>query len=128
MIETKLFEIRDRATFIPVIASLMEVSGTWNDAALAEDYLLRRCGFRPTTNLIWMSRIQSHPEPASYAPYDLGGGPRTIYVAHDYIRTHWAELRSGAVIDVEFILGETDAPKRSEREEEYHIPPERNNK
>ena len=29
---------------------------------------------------------------------------------------NWQELRDGDVIDVEFILGETAEPKRSERE------------
>lgn len=36
--------------------------------------------------------------------------------AHLYVRDHWAELRDGDVVDVQFILGETAAPKKSERE------------
>jgi hypothetical protein len=41
---------------------------------------------------------------------------RTKPHAHAYIEAHWHELRDGDVIDVEFILSETAAPKRSERE------------
>jgi len=35
--------------------------------------------------------------------------------AHKYIKEHWDELRSGSVVDVEFILGESKEPKASER-------------
>ena len=35
--------------------------------------------------------------------------------AHAYIAGHFEELESGAVIDVEFILGETAEAKKSER-------------
>lgn len=42
---------------------------------------------------------------------------RTMHVAHEYLKEHFDDLESGAVIDVEFILGETETPKRSEREE-----------
>jgi len=36
-------------------------------------------------------------------------------VAHAYIEKNFHNLNSGDVIDVEFILGETDKPKTSER-------------
>jgi len=36
---------------------------------------------------------------------------RTMCVACDYIGTHFDDLKEGAVIDVEFILGETKEPK-----------------
>jgi hypothetical protein len=42
----------------------------------------------------------------------------THRVAHDHIRQHWDELRDGDVIDVEFILGRSSAPKVSERFDE----------
>jgi hypothetical protein len=35
-------------------------------------------------------------------------------VAHDYIRNNWPTLKDGDVIDVEFILGETNERKISE--------------
>jgi hypothetical protein len=41
---------------------------------------------------------------------------RTYKVAHKHIIEHFDELEDGAVIDVEYILGETEAPKKSESE------------
>ena len=47
---------------------------------------------------------------------DVGAwGGRTYPVAHDWIINHWDELLDGDVVDVEFILGETDVRKQSER-------------
>jgi hypothetical protein len=43
-------------------------------------------------------------------------GDRTYQIAHQYIVENWSVLESGAVVDVEHILGETDEPKVSERE------------
>ena len=39
---------------------------------------------------------------------------RTMPVAHDWIINHFDELRDGAVVDVQFILLETTAPKEAE--------------
>jgi hypothetical protein len=36
---------------------------------------------------------------------------RTKRTAHFHIERHWAELKDGDVVDVQFILNETDAPK-----------------
>ena len=38
---------------------------------------------------------------------------RTMQTAHLHIRHNWATLRSGDVVDVEFILGERVTPKPS---------------
>ena len=43
---------------------------------------------------------------------------RTMIVAHKFIKEHFDELETGDVIDVEYILGETDTQKMSERIEE----------
>jgi hypothetical protein len=105
--QTKIIEIRDRATFIPVLCVDM------NAEAHEERYYLRCCGYpndgRPN---ILMTRADGNG-PASNDPYSWGG--RTYPVAHDYIINHWPELKSGDVVDVEFILGESAAPKVSER-------------
>jgi hypothetical protein len=50
----------------------------------------------------------------AYDPYDWVGD-RTKPHAHQFIMEHWQELRDGDVIDVQFILGETDSPKVSEQ-------------
>ncbi len=46
-------------------------------------------------------------------PFEWGDN-RTRLFAHKYIAEHFDELPSGAVVDVEFILGESAAPKLSE--------------
>jgi hypothetical protein len=46
-------------------------------------------------------------------PYDWQD--RTMLVAHEYVNSHYCDLMDGSVIDVEFILGESSAPKVSER-------------
>jgi len=49
---------------------------------------------------------------ASADPYFWGD--RTFTTAHFYITQEWAQLTSGDVVDVEFILGERTEPKLSE--------------
>ncbi len=99
---TKLVEIRDRMTFIPALA--IRVSGD-------DGYLLRRAGYglQPLVILIKLTDMR-----CKYDPIEWGG--RTMPVAHDYIIRHWDAVHDDSVIDVEFILGETAAPKPSERE------------
>ena len=48
-------------------------------------------------------------------PFKHPGSPRTMPTAHRYIIDNWNVLRSGDVVDVEYILGETKTPKTSER-------------
>lgn len=99
---TKLFEIRDRGTFIPAMA--IRVSG-------ADGYLMRRAGFGdvPMVYLVMLAT-----EKCRYDPYNWDN-MRTMGNAHNYIMDHWDTLNDGDVIDVEFILGETAAPKVSEQ-------------
>lgn len=125
---TKAFEIRDRATFIPVIATKMtptvlppvdQTINDWHKSAEAERYLLRRSGYSAdfTDYCVIVCRMEASgvARNATYDPYTWGAGDRTFCVAHKHIIEHWDELESGAVIDVEFILGETTEPKKSER-------------
>lgn len=97
--EVKLIEVRDRATFIPAMA--IRVSGE-------DGYLMRRAGFEsPMVYLVALA-----VEKACYDPYNWGN--RTMNTAHLFIQDHWEELKDGDVVDVEFILGESAAPKQSE--------------
>lgn len=107
MIHTKLFEIRDKATFIPAIGMRLCSTHARNNAQ--ENYLLRRAGYGDEP-LVLLAKLDGGD--AYYDVYNWDN--RTMQVAHDYITTHWDELESGAVIDVEFILGETTRPKASE--------------
>lgn len=104
--QTKLFEIRDRATFIPAIGTLM-VGGSRHEA-----YLCRRSGYGEDFPLVLLGQLRGGP--ATYNP-DEWGGSRTMSAAHEYIASHWDAIDSGDVIDVEFILGETTTKKNSER-------------
>ena len=110
--QTKLFEIRDAATFIPAIATQLYVAPGCKEPARkeAENYLLRRAGYG-LDKLILFARLDGGG-PATYDCYDWK--TRTMQVAHDYIEKHWDELESGAVIDVQFIVGETAVAKQSE--------------
>ena len=105
--KAKVFEIRDSGTFIAALA--IDINSD-NDA---QHYLMRRCGYacdgRP--NVI-LTRLDGNGA-ATNDPYAWGG--RTWPVAHDFIIKHWHTLKDGDVVDVEFILKETVAPKKNER-------------
>jgi len=105
----KVLELRDAGTFIPVICikPVPENEG--------QRYLLRRDGYscNPMDRLVIMINAQCRG--AAYDPYDWRDA-RTKRTAHIYIQEKWEDLRDGDVIDVQFLLGETDKPKVSERE------------
>jgi hypothetical protein len=107
--ETKLLEIRDRATFIATFAVNM------NAASPEERYLLRREGYTCSglPNIAIAKLGANIDDRFCNDPFAWGG--RTFPVAHRYIIEHWDELKNGDVIDVEFILGETTTKKVSER-------------
>jgi hypothetical protein len=110
--EIKLLEIRDSGTFIPAIA-IKPVSR--NEA---ERYLMSRAGYGPDTDghaqYLLLARLDGGQ--MTYDAYSwLGGGSRTMTVAHDYIEKHWEELVSGDVVCVETILGLRSEKKKSER-------------
>lgn len=104
---SKLFEIRDRATFIPVLAVKLDYH--WD----CERYLLRRAGYNLNDCNVILFGIVGGLDKATCDPYDWGDRTRTT--AHEYIIKNFDALESGQVIDVEFILGETTEPKQSER-------------
>jgi len=108
--EVKLFEIRDRATFLPIYAISTQADNT------SQAYLLRRVGFSGSMPSVIISRLNGET-PSSADAYFWND--RTMQTAHLYIEEHWDELKDGDVIDVEFILGETTTKKTSERNEVY---------
>ena len=105
--EIKLVEIRDAGTFIPAMAVRLK------DRIDEEQYLLRRSGFGTDGDCIMLTRLETGQ--GQYDPYDWPANPRTMRYAHHFIVTRWEEIRSGDVIDVEFIMGVTKQPKVSER-------------
>ncbi len=106
--KTIMLELRDKATFIPIMCT--EVSSGSSDFH-QENWLLKRAGFgERCIQLTSFMRKQSN-----YDPYEWGD--RTYAVAHEYITKNWDDIEHGDVIDVEFILGESEKKKISEREE-----------
>lgn len=103
-----MLEVRDKGTFIPILA----VDMSPNLANEGDRYLLRRAGFgsRRCIQVTHLNHGLSH-----YDPYHWPGGTRTMKVAHHFIDENFDSLKSGDVIDVEFILGETKNKKISER-------------
>lgn len=110
--ETKLFELRDRGTFIPLLCVKPDAG---------EDYFLHPRPF--TARMAWCygykhSRavIVTHMSEPSRGCHNNPHAwhDRTFHHGHLYVEDHWEELKTGDVIDVEFILGETKQPKESE--------------
>ncbi|MGH3430359.1 MAG: hypothetical protein ACRDQZ_22795 [Mycobacteriales bacterium] len=100
--DAKLFEIRDSLTMIPALA--VRISA-------ADGYLARHAGYQ--TPCVLLTRLLGGK--ACYDVYEWCD--RTMSSAHRFIEENWDNLMSGAVVDVEHILGETAQPKRSESEE-----------
>lgn len=99
---TILLEVRDRATFIPVMATKMKSENA------AATRLLRSKGFSGSaTELVHMVRLDD--KGGDFDPYKWGD--RTLHTAHLHIEKNFDKLVDGDVIDVEFILGETSTKK-----------------
>lgn len=104
----KILEIRDRSTFI--VAMAVKIEPQFEDGR----YLLSRAGYGKTvaeqSKYIFLCRLPDSPCLSS--PQDWGG--RTMPTAHKYIYDNWDDIKTGQVIDVEYILGEKSKPKLSE--------------
>ena len=113
MSEIKFFEIRDCGTTLPVMACKI-LPTTPN-----ETWLYKRAGFsleHPCIQVTYLAKDVAH-----YDPYEWGQvGARTVKNAHAYIEKHFDDLVTGSVIDVEFLLGESDKPKVSENRDYIH--------
>ena len=98
-LETKIFEIRDDATCIPVLATKM-IGKTER-----QKKLLRRVGFDEYP-LIQVTHIEDHQ--SSWYAFDWPN--RTMNAAHREIQEKFDDLRDGQVIDVRVYLGEQAEP------------------
>ncbi len=112
--QVKMFELRDRGTFIPIMCVRLECSSE------EERYLLARGGWGRTNDdfreHIVFIPMSGDVRSAWSDPYDHSDVVRTYREAHFYVIKNWDKLKSGDVICVEFILGERSKPKTSERE------------
>jgi hypothetical protein len=116
-LRAKVLEVRDAMTLVPVLAIWLAPTDE------AERWLLARAGYGE----------QPSVQRTYFVVLDLDGGVgryetsptewqlrnnRTMQVAHQYIQDHWADLSSGDVVDVEYILGIAKEPKESDRTKE----------
>ena len=123
----KYLEVRDSGTFIPVVAFVPHevLFDATSRFALSEPfrvrtvrYALEKSGFRayredrPGNEQVIVVRLDNVA--ATSDPFDWPASSRTISQAHSYIIDNYDELRSGDVVDVEFILGETKQRKSPE--------------
>lgn len=109
----KTVEIRDAGTFIPAMAVRLA------PACEGDRYLFGRSGFstQPSrqSEYIILMRLNGGNGQATCDPYDWD--TRTMQAAHLWLLSHFDEIASGAVVDIEYITGKRETPKRSEREE-----------
>ena len=118
MTENKIFEVRDRATMIPVLVTKIQTFAT-------------AIGTSGTTQTMQANKLMSHAGYSEhplylYQPlegvsngtvsYDPSSWPnyRTHRVAHEHIRLNWDKLEDGAVICVECLEGERTEPKTTD--------------
>jgi hypothetical protein len=115
--DCKMIEVRDRGTFIPMLAVRL---GSGDDQ---ERWLLSQAGFGRTSQdqkqyvlLANISGGTGHYR-ATCDKVDWTTRDRTRFSVHAYIEKHWEEILPGAVVDVEFILGESLTSKTTQRQD-----------
>lgn len=115
--KTKTFEVRDRMTFIPVLAVKLDPT------CEAERYLLARSGYGrlpdEQSKYILLVKLSGGNGPARCDPFEWDG--RTMRAAHTFIEVHFDEMETGEVVDAEFILGEKKEPAISDALESGNV-------
>ncbi len=110
----KTLEVRDSMTCISVVAIK---PGPRNEA---ERHLWARCGFgtdaAAQSRYVLVAKLSGNRGMLTSDPYAQRSTDRTMREAHLYIREHFDELANGAVVDIEYILGESATPKRPDAE------------
>lgn len=110
----KLFELRDRATFIPIFAFQTIPPSSLSDPK--ENWLMRKAGYGIEHPPVIIGVLNCKTPEHSHCTYDPSvHGDRTFGTAHAFIEKHWDALNSGDVIDVEFLLGEKFEMAESDR-------------
>lgn len=108
----KIFEIRDRMTFIPALAFKLDPKNE------AEVFLAAKAGYSGHIDMqktyVFLMPISGGHGYFSSDVYEHRNGGRTMAVAHKYIEENYETLEHGALVDVQFILGETSQPCESE--------------
>lgn len=91
----KYLQIRDCGTHIPALAVKLE-----------NNRVVRRAGFGDGVHILL---INLNTYIGQYDFYQWKG--RTMREAHDWIIENWEDIKNEDVIDVEYILGESDKKK-----------------
>lgn len=118
--ETKVLEVRDSMTCIPVLAIRMRAQ-----SRVQAYYIHERGGYPRDGSAIVVMMLSD--QRATVDPYEwpsLRLGNRTMPNAHDYIYNNFDKLQDGDVVDVRVILGEATEPAISERIEHADLSPE----
>ena len=106
LFETKLFEIRDGDDSLVVAMGV--AIGTADATSLRELRLVEHAELGSRTILFGLLTPDGVTMPAS-AEGQLPTAPR-LKLTHRHVVEHWDELRSGDLLDVRVIAGETDTP------------------
>lgn len=104
--DARTYEIRDEGTHIPALAIRLRPQTARDHALLAR----AGYGLAPTEQSKYVILICLADMRAQHDPFEWPN--RTMHVAHLHIREAWPP--NGAVVDVQYILGETEQPKESE--------------
>ncbi len=105
--EVKTFELRDRATMIPVMCIFISMS----EVKDPDRFLMQRAGWGGGQSPMYMININDGRCQWNAMEWNL----EPYITAHQYIYENWYQLNGGEVIDAEFIRGESKVPKTSER-------------
>lgn len=106
----KLFELRAKKTFIPLLAIRPEARTE------QEAYLLQESGYGNRDNhrqYVFLTRLDLEDRKVTCDPY--AWITHDMREAHLYLERKFDFLESGAVIDIEFLAGKTPAPKEPQR-------------
>jgi len=105
--EVKVLEVRDKMTFMPVLA-------IWfNTTDSREHWLLHRAGFHTPTDYLMVAPLTDLHR-ATTDPFDHSNA-RTMRTLHQHLYDHWSTIKTGDLIDIEVVLGEKTTPKVSEQ-------------
>jgi hypothetical protein len=117
--EKKFLEIRDRGTWIPVLAFRFDLADT-EMPGFRESFWRAGFGKGPEDwyRYTFVMRFEG-PSVVNYDPLEWGGSSRTMWHAHRIIEETWDQLQSGDVVDVEFSLGEKPTKKTPEWKETF---------
>ena len=108
----KYLEIRDRGTCIIALAFKFESAGNPKAARMLSAAGYGLSAYEQENYVMLMNisggNCEAHTDEFKWSNY------RTMTTAHQYIIGNYESLKTGDLIDVQYILGETDKPKASD--------------